>query len=114
MKNKAILIDAKNREIREVEVDGLKDIYRELGVQLIQVGTYLANEDVVYVDEEGLYGDTSAWFVIEGGHQPFVGNGLVIGTNPRTGEDVDAVATVEDIKSKVKFLGLGEVRAMVA
>lgn len=109
---KAILIDSMNRTIKQVEVGGLEDIYKVMGVELIQVATYMENGDVVYVDEEGLYNANRNWFTIQGGHQPFIGNALVIGTDNRTGDDADAKSTVEDIETVVRFVSEVDVALM--
>lgn len=101
---KAILINTVDKTVTPVEVEGLHDMYKAMGVSLIQVGTYLENGDVVFVDEEGLYGSNREWFAIRGAHQPFIGNGLVVGTNHETGESVDAKSTVEEIEAVMKFL----------
>jgi hypothetical protein len=66
------------------------------------------------VDEEGLFtmDESSKFFSVTGGHQPFIGNGLVVGVD-RQGESVDPCITVEEVRSKVKFHTMNEVRSMV-
>lgn len=107
---KAIFIDAENREVTEVEIENsLKAYYALLDCDMIEAATYLPNEDCIYVDEEGLYSGKDSFFTIEGGHQPFIGSGLVVGTS-EDGETVSASTTLEEVKAKVKFLSLFEVQ----
>jgi hypothetical protein len=101
---KAILIDAEGRGVREVEIDGtLEDTYKVMGVQMIEVATYLPNGDCIYVDEEGLInGEVLGWFEVYGAHQPFAGNGLVVGTDHQ-GETVGCKSTLDEITKLVSF-----------
>ena len=108
---KTILIDTRNKAVTEIEIDGgLKSIYDALDVRMIETATYLPNGDAVYVDEEGMMGlDKDSGFFDIGAHQPFAGNGLVIGTNHTTGDSVGCKSTVEEIRKQVKFRSLFEV-----
>ncbi len=109
---KAIFIDSENKEVREVEIDNsLKAYYRILDCSMIEAATYFPYEDCIYVDEEGLYSGKDSFFTVEGGHQPFIGSGLVVGTS-EDGETVSASTSLEEVRAKVKFLGLAEVRRL--
>ena len=116
---KAILINVHDETVRQVEVDKkktLKDMYRHIGCSMVEVGhNFHHKADSVYVDEEGLFtmNDDSKFFSIEGGHQPFIGNGLVMGINFTNGESVDHHISVDEVRAKVKFHTLSEVRSMV-
>lgn len=112
---KAILIDSVNREVREIEIDGgLKSIYDAMDVQMIETATYLENGDVIYVDEEGMFGlNAFSVFFDVGAHQPFVGNGLVVGTS-RIGKTIAPKSKVEDITSLVTFKTLRQVQVELA
>lgn len=49
-----ILINAEARRVSAVEIDGsLDSIYQAMGVEMIEVATYLPNGDCIFVDEEG-------------------------------------------------------------
>jgi hypothetical protein len=100
---KAILIDVKARQVREVEIENdLDSIYQAMGVDMIEVATRLPNGDTIFVDEEGLIkGDIKGWFDV-GAHQPFAGNGLVVGTS-RGGDTVACKSTVDDILKLTSF-----------
>ena len=114
---KAILINAKEKTITEVQVDEknqLKSIYAHLGVSMIEVAHasglringFLEVEDTLYVDEEGLINETDYGFSVPygDGTYDFMGNGLVVGHKYNSGEMTDCLSSVEDIqKLVVKF-----------
>jgi hypothetical protein len=111
---KAVLIDAVKREIKEVDVNDYRDICPLLNnCRMFTIGHYLNNgndkqdTDVIYVDDEGLLTDPKHFFTFEGGHQPYAGNGLVVGSDFK-GESADVLISVEEVKNKVKFLSPSE------
>ena len=113
---KAILINVQDETVRQVEVENIKDMYKHIGCQTFEVAHNFHDKmDSVYVDEEGTFtmNHESKWFTIEGGHQPFIGNGLVVGLNPMNGESVDHHITVDDLRTRVKFHTMTEVARMV-
>jgi len=114
---KAILIDVYNENVRMVEVDNknvLKDWYKHIICSMVEVAHYFTQHDSIMVDEEGLFqmNDDSKFFTVDGGHQPFIGNGLVVGVDGR-GNSVDPHITVEEVRSKVKFHTMREVQTIV-
>lgn len=114
---KAILIDVKNETVCEVQLDKkniLHSWYKEIGCQMVEVAHYFNEMDCVMVDEEGLFtmSEDSKFFSVEGGRQPFIGNGLVVGCEPRSGESANPGISVEEVKALVKFHTLSEVRRM--
>ena len=113
---KAILINVQDETVRQVEVENIKDIYKHLNCHTFEVAHNFHDKmDSVYVDEEGLFtiDNDSKFFSVTGGHQPFIGNGLIVGLNPNNGESVDHHISVDDLRSRVKFHTLTEVRQMV-
>jgi len=106
---KGILIDVQKKEVREVEWNDYKDIYRLLGCELFEI-VQIDGGNFVYVDEEGLLNlNPSSMFFDMGLHQPFVGNGLVTGLNYDTGETIEPTMTVEEVRNVVKFMNISEV-----
>ena len=100
---KAILINAKTKEVKEVEMGrDYKEIYTQLECELFTAGTYLDEADVIYVDDEGLINGTDNFFTFEGAHQPFAGNGLIMGTDDE-GESTDCKVSFNEVKDRVKF-----------
>ena len=61
------------------------------------------------MDEEGLLKPIESAFFILGAHQPFAGNGIVVGTD-EDGETTDCESTVDDIKARIKFLTLKQLQ----
>lgn len=110
---KAILINAKTRDIKEVSVGDYKEMYVHLECSMFQVGTELPNQDSIFVDEEGLINGTEYFFTYKDAHQPFAGNGLVMGCND-DGESVDCKIELNEVKSNVKFYDKTELIMAVA
>lgn len=131
-----IIIDAKNREIREEfhSGDSLKILQTAVGGYIERAVT-LENGDDVYVNEEGLLRlqeeqfrhcfamqvDDFAPYVA----LPFVGNAVIVGTQEIETKDPDgevylekdtgaARSSLEDIKRRVRFMTLGELKQMQA
>ena len=83
---KAILIDAENKEVKEVEYKDHKDIQKLLNVSIFTTALVM-NEikpergDTLFVDDEGLINGTEHFFAIyvEGQGYVFAGNGLIVG-----------------------------------
>jgi hypothetical protein len=59
--------------------------------------------DVIYVDDEGLLKPLDWFFAVKGGHQPFAGCGLVLGTDDE-GETVSARIALQELKRRVLHL----------
>ncbi len=119
MKVKAILIDAENQTISDVELDTqgdpsfLSEIYKYTKCQCICSGwTWYDDKSipaaVLYVDDEGMMNGTSTSFLLSTpdgvgglrcnpqGPDPLFGNGLVTGCN-RAGETVDVPFEAKDV-----------------
>ena len=102
---RAILIDAYNTQIREVDIDEenlLPSMYAQLKCSTFECAMMMEGGETLYVDEEGLLNGTQVAFEFEGGHQPFMGNGLILGTNEE-GESVDTKLTAEGVSKQVTF-----------
>jgi hypothetical protein len=112
---RAFTINAKARQIVEAELpeaNQLQAMQAAVG-GMIEPAYEFENGDTVYVNEEGLFGDRSHWFEVEDAHQPFVGNAIVCGFDPETGETIDAKSTLDEVKRAVTFKTYAEVRAKV-
>ena len=114
---KGILIDVHNRTITEVEVtkdsndSELQSMYNHIKCGMVECVS-LNDENDVWVDEEGLLTLTpfSMFFKIDGYHEFLCGNGLVLGFDEENGDSSDTTLTIDDVKSKVTFHTLNEVR----
>jgi hypothetical protein len=108
---KMYIIDAENRTFREAENTGLESLQGVVG-GYIETAFNFPNDDCAYVNEEGLYQGYQFGFMIKGAHQPFMGNGVVVGSNPRTGDDADVKMSLPELQAQVKFLSLQDMRRM--
>lgn len=106
---RAILIAADKRQITEISIEEKPTELQAAVGGYIETAFSFDNEDTVYVNEEGLLQRPLGqhWFTITGGHQPFIGNGILIGHN-EDGEAADAKSGLDEIQRAVTFLTLDE------
>lgn len=101
---KAILIDPREMDVKEIDVPleggNYKALAQAIGCDLITVATYLPNGDCVFVDDEGLLFSPEHFFSIDGFPQPLAGCGLVMGSNDE-GDSIAPTSTVEEITNAV-------------
>ena len=108
---KAIFINARDKRVEQVDIDpGLEELYKKLDVRVITVAYSQdpAIADDLIVDDEALLKDVSD---LPGGFwtdfypsQPLMGNALMMGVDPETGESTDCTVTLEEITKRVRFL----------
>lgn len=96
------LIDPEKQTIDPVKYNGdYKEIYK-----LIECGTFtivrIDDENMIFVDDEGLLNNPRHFFCLRGYPQPLAGKGLLMGSN----EDGDTVSSTMDL-DKVKDLIVG-------
>lgn len=112
-KIKGILIDAVNRTVKEVEVSGLEGLQGSVGGSIAIAHSFMDDGDMetdtLFVDDEGLLKSPKHFFSFEGAHQPFAGNGIIVGLNEE-GDTIDTTQNLEAIKSKVSFHTLSDLR----
>ena len=102
---KAIWIRADPRTVELVEFAGYEDLYRMVGGFLEVARVWRDTGDELYIHEGGAakLKTGSPFFTIAGGHQPVVGNGVIVGREPPeevTGDlaNYDPVITVEEVR----------------
>ena len=108
--SKAILINPFNKTIEMVDYD--------FGGSYLQISHLIGTEECVkplfcavdidgtnsvYIDDEGLYRETQAYFMWEGYHQPLQGKGLILGTDYDNGESIPTTLSLDEVKEKVSF-----------
>src|SRR5882724_6864159 len=98
MPYRAIFIDAKAHTITEIEVTdqrhGLADLQRLVGGSIERAMVMpIALSDDLFVNEEGLY-KFNYGFAVVSGHQPFAGNGVIIGST-KSGDTADATSKLD-------------------
>ena len=104
---KAILIDVKNQEVKEVEHDNtLQNIYDLIDCRVFD-SVRIDNVNNIFVDDEGILKD-NLYFQYSGSNGIFqlAGNGLLLGIDDE-GNSISPTLTVEDVKDKVRFLSEG-------
>jgi len=101
---KAILIDVKKEEVREVEHDDtLKNIY-----ELVDCATFdvvrIDNTNGIYVDDEGLFVEDQLFFTYHGDtySQTLAGNGLILGVDSG-GNSIAPTLTIEEVQEAIDF-----------
>jgi hypothetical protein len=94
---KAILIDAKNKQVLPVKITGdLASMYLTLGVDMVEIGwTDQRTGETLWVDEEGKINGTEYGFIIAGGLR-IVGNGLILGSDIY-GDNADTKVAIENL-----------------
>lgn len=97
---KAIKIDVEKKSVYEVHVFGLESMQKQVG-GLLETAMNI-DSDCLYVNEEGLFNEQNNWFLFDGAHQPFAGDGLIVGTD-NNGCTVAPKITIDEVKSKVRF-----------
>lgn len=99
--NKAFLIDSTAHTITPIVVGDFRDLQKKVGCDLFTVADTLANEDTLYVDDEGLINGTKTSFVWRG--QLLMGNGVLLGSDPDTGESADVKTSLNSVSRMVTF-----------
>jgi hypothetical protein len=99
---RAILINAKERTVKEVDIVGdLNSIREHLGCRTIDAPHELENGDTVYCDDEGL--DSNIDFIeLFSEYDPIPGNILILGHDGEGG-NCDCKTSTSDIHNRVQF-----------
>ena len=104
---KAILIDVKTQEVKEVEHDGeIQNIYNLIDCRAFDI-VRIDDVNDIFVDDEGILKD-NLYFEYSGSENVFklAGSGLILGVDDE-GNSIPPTLTVEDVKGKVSFLPEG-------
>ena len=111
-KIKALFIDVVKQTVTPIQIKNkFAYYYPLLDCQTIEA-IYLENEDVIYIDEDGLLSEQDGYFRLKGYPQVYAGHGLVIGTEinkESEKDDGNCVSTVQDILDLITFLRPDEV-----
>lgn len=107
---RAILIDPFSYKIMEVDVDGsLASIYSATQCSLI-TSVEMPNEDVMFLDDEGLFVQNQAFFSIYDMPRPLAGRALVLGC--AEGEMVGSRNSLAEISLAVRWVSRESVAMM--
>tara|TARA_Y100000022_G_scaffold41759_1_gene34489 strand:+ start:3500 stop:3946 length:447 start_codon:yes stop_codon:yes gene_type:complete len=113
---KSLLIDPWKQKITEVKYSGdYKKIYDLISydndglTEIPPVSTFghvrlYANEDGVYIDDEGLYAPVQTFWMHKNYPQPLAGKALFLGCDDG-GDSVSPLTSIETLRDDVKFIG---------
>lgn len=104
---KSFLIDPFNQKIEVAIYSGdYKDISKiiEADSGLFDVVRLYANQDVAFVDDEGLYVENQKFWIHKNYPTPLAGKALVLGTDDE-GDSISPATSIEQLKDDIKFIG---------
>ena len=105
---KALLIDTKNRVIKQIEIgEHFTEISKAIDCEIFSCPHVLENSDVLYCDDEGLLKDPKDFFLLDSYPQPIAGNGLILGCDDE-GESVDAKTSLLELSKRITFMDLND------
>jgi hypothetical protein len=108
-RTKVLVIDAERQEIREQYVSCLEDMQLIVG-GLICHALETENGDCIFVNDEGLLMKPQSFFYYQGAEAPFAGSGYLTGPADEEGYETDVQTTVEELREKITFMGIPELR----
>lgn len=104
---KSFLIDPFNQKIEVAIYSGdYKDISKliEADSGLFDVVRLYANQDVAFVDDEGLYVEDQKFWIHKNYPTPLAGKALVLGTDDE-GDSISPATSIDQLKDDIKFIG---------
>lgn len=110
---KAILIDPFEQSVKEVEYSGdFRDIYKLIDAECFDCAR-IRRGDGIFVDDEGLLKSPTHFFEHSDYPSPLAGKGLIVGCDEQ-GESVDCKTSLDEVKAKVTFSNILQMRARYA
>ena len=110
---KAILIDPFEQTVKEVDYSGdFRDIYKLIDAECFDCAR-IKGRDGIFVDDEGLLNAPTHFFEHSEYHSPLAGKGLIVGCDEE-GESADCKTTLDEVKAKVTFSNILQMRARYA
>jgi hypothetical protein len=109
----AVLIDPYKEEVTDVTYNGdYKQIYDHIRVDCFTL-VRLADDDDVFVDDEGLLklDSSTKFFALPDYPQPLAGYGLILG-NDSEGESISAHHDAAFYRERVKFMDIQQFAAL--
>jgi hypothetical protein len=100
---KAYKIDVEKKDIFEIEIKTITDIYEAIGnnCEIFSCPYEMKNGDTVYVDDEGLLQENVfGCFLLKGFDNPLVGNSVIINYD-KTGEKQNVKTSIDNLKRSI-------------
>jgi hypothetical protein len=110
---RAIKIDAHNRKITEIDIDGLDDMQKAVG-GLIEPAFYYPDGSCCMVNEEGLLNGIDMFFQSKYGEHPFAGDGLIVGATDDEGETLPCSLDIDLVRKSTCFMDLPTLQLYLA
>jgi len=99
---RALLIDAENQAIEEVDISGMDDIRRLVGFDTLESDAIGREGDRLYFDEECFLRQSSGRFQIDT-VIPVAGKGVIVGTSADGATLCGAVTDIDDLRRRIKY-----------
>jgi hypothetical protein len=100
----AFLIDPFLKTVQAIDYNGnWETIGPAIDCDLFDIARFDDNGDGVFVDNEGLFKENQAFFVIDGYPSPLAGKGLVLGCD-ENGEATAPTVSHADLLKKVQWM----------
>jgi hypothetical protein len=105
-----IVINSEKQTIEFAEISNYKDIYPLIGNECDTFCCPVSfdNADTIYADDEALYHPYQGGMIMPDWDYPLIGNFVIVGTD-EDGDNADVQSTLDEIRSKVRFLNKSEV-----
>jgi len=105
-----IVINSEKQTIEFAEISNYKDIYPLIGNECDTFCCPVSfdNADTIYADDEALYHPYQGGIIMPDWDYPLIGNFVIVGTD-EDGDNADVQSTLDEIRSKVRFLSKSEV-----
>ena len=105
-----IVINSEKQTIEFAEISNYKDIYPLIGndCDTFCCPVSFDNADTLYADDEALYHPYDGGIIMPDWDYPLIGNFVIVGTD-EDGDNADVQSTIDEIRSKVRFLSKSEV-----
>jgi hypothetical protein len=105
---KAYLIDPVAKSITQVEYSGeYTNIYEHIQADCFDVVRVNDKGDSIFVDDEGLM-KPNAFFLHRNYPSPLAGRGLMLGLDYASGESVEPVCSIEELRQDIVFMSRAE------
>lgn len=103
---RGILIDPQAFTLTEVQLEARKDELQQI-YGLLRCHTFdcvgLDNSDTLYIDDNGIATGSPFHFIVSDYPQPFVGRGLILGTD-KEHESISATTTLDELRTRITFM----------
>jgi len=102
MSKKAVFFNAGTGDFRDIQYEGLDDIYKAIGCDLVGIALELGTGDVVFVDDEAWLGQPAHIFKMMG-RGPFAGHAVIVGPADEEGNTLDVTMTAKEFEESLEF-----------